>query len=74
MDEYELDRVGTNNPALWPPTSQGTPVQRSKSRNSQGTNAPPGSNDDVIPEEEEYPSKYDVNYFPPAPSTQKNLS
>lgn len=63
MDEYELDRVGTNNPALCPPTSQGIAVQRSKSRNSRATNAPSGSNDDVIPEEEdECPSKYDVKY------------
>ncbi|XP_014557654.1 hypothetical protein COCVIDRAFT_36941 [Bipolaris victoriae FI3] len=63
MDEYELDRVGTNNPALCPPTSQGIAVQRSKSRNSRATNAPSGSNDDVIPEEEdEYPSKYDVGW------------
>jgi len=58
MDDYELDRVGTNNPAL----TEATPVQRQKSRRATGAHAATsGSQDTVIEEEEEEEvSKYDV--------------
>ncbi|USP81572.1 hypothetical protein yc1106_08846 [Curvularia clavata] len=61
MDEYELDRVATNNPALWPPTTQDTSVQRHRSRGAtRGTTTAPessGSQESVEPED--YTTKYD---------------
>lgn len=56
MDDYELDRVGTNNPAL----TEATPVQRQKSRRATGAHAAASSGfQDTVIEEEDV-SKYDV--------------
>lgn len=56
MDDYELDRVGTNNPAL----TEATPVQRQKSRRATGAHAATSGSQDTVIEEEEDVSKYDV--------------
>lgn len=66
MDEYELDRVATNNPALWPPTTQDTSVQRHRSRGTtRGTHTasdPSGRSQESL-EPEDYTTKYDVRFL-----------
>jgi hypothetical protein len=60
MDDYELDRIASDNPALTAPAAQRAPVSRHKSRGRKqtSTNGVESSQDTVASTEL---TKYDVN-------------
>lgn len=59
MDDYELDRIASDNPALTAPAAQRAPISRQKSRNRQdaSTTQSGSSQNTATPDEL---SKYDV--------------
>jgi hypothetical protein len=59
MDDYELDHVASDNPALTAPAAQRAPIRRLKSQGPTTTSAAqsPGSNTTVVSVEL---TKYDV--------------
>jgi hypothetical protein len=59
MDDYELDRIASNNPALTAPAAQRAPLNRRKSRGNEATTSPPGSSQSIVESTEL--TKYDVN-------------
>jgi hypothetical protein len=62
MDDYELDRIASNNPALTAPAAQRAPINRHKShdRKKFSTNESNSSQDTVTPADL---TKYDVSKF-----------
>lgn len=59
MDDYELDRIVSDNPALTAPAAQRAPISRQKSRNRQDASmTQPGSSQNTVTPDDL--SKYDV--------------